>query len=229
MSEAALAIPSLITAVAVTGGGMSGALHASRRNMDMTGIAFVALCTGVGGGAIRDVLLGHTVPIFLIQPFLAMAMIGALAGVFFARVVRQLGPAIYIIDSVLIGAWVVMGAEKALQLDLSKSAAVFLGVTTAVGGGIIRDVLCRETPTALMPGQWVAASALFSSIAFVIVDSSTGNRIAAQALAIALATGLRMASAQFDWVTPSAMTMSTDLNRWMGLIKEPPEIYRRQQ
>lgn len=227
MSEAALAIPGLITTVAVTGGGMSGALHASRRNMDLVGIAFVALCTGVGGGAIRDVLLGHTVPIFLIQPFLAMAMIGALAGVFFARLVRQLGPAIYIIDSVLIGAWVVMGAEKALQLDLSRTAAVFLGVTTAVGGGIVRDVLCRETPTALMPGQWVAAAALLSSVAFVTVDSYAGNRIAAQVLAIALATGLRMASAQFDWVTPDAMTMSTELNRWMGLIKEPPETHRQ--
>jgi uncharacterized membrane protein YeiH len=229
MSEAALAIPGLITTVAVTGGGMSGALHASRRNMDLVGIAFVAVCTGVGGGAIRDVLLGNSVPIFLIQPYLAMALIGAIAGVFFARLVRRLGPAIYIIDSVLIGAWVVMGAEKALRLDLSASAAVFLGVTTAVAGGIVRDVLCRETPTALMPGQWVAAAAVLSSLVFVIMDSATDNRILAQALAIAIATGLRMASAQFDWVTPDAMTMSKHLNRWLGLIKEPPEIYRRQR
>jgi uncharacterized membrane protein YeiH len=229
MSEAALAIPGLITTVAVTGGGMSGALHASRRNMDLVGIAFVAVCTGVGGGAIRDVLLGNSVPIFLIQPYLAMALIGAIAGVFFARLVRRLGPAIYIIDSVLIGAWVVMGAEKALRLDLSASAAVFLGVTTAVAGGIVRDVLCRETPTALMPGQWVAAAAVLSSLVFVIFDSATDNRILAQALAIAIATGLRMASAQFDWVTPDAMTMSKHLNRWLGLIKEPPEIYRRQR
>ena len=88
-----------------------------------------------------------------------MAVIGAVAGYFFGKLVSELEPAIYVLDTLLIGVWVVIGAEKALALDLPYSAAVFLGLTTAIGGGLLRDVLCRNIPTALMPGQWVAASA----------------------------------------------------------------------
>ena len=219
MSQATIAIPTLLTTVAVTGGGMSGALHATRRNMDLTGIAIVAVCTGVGGGALRDVLLGHGIPTFLIRDWLAMALIGALAGYFFARFVEQLGPAIYVIDSLLIGVWVVFGAEKALQQDLSKSGAILLGVITAVGGGIIRDVLCRETPTALMPGQWVAGAAALASVLFVAIDTWTGNRLAAEVVAIGVATGLRMASARYGWVTPNAISMSARLRQSIGIGK----------
>lgn len=219
MSQATIAIPTLLTTVAVTGGGMSGALHATRRNMDLTGIAIVAVCTGVGGGALRDILLGHGIPTFLIRDWLAMALIGALAGYFFARFVEQLGPAIYVIDSLLIGVWVVFGAEKALQEDLSKSGAILIGVITAVGGGIIRDVLCRETPTALMPGQWVAGAAALASVLFVAIDTWTDNRLAAEVVAIGVATGLRMASARYGWVTPNAISMSARLRKSIGIGK----------
>ncbi|MCH9815748.1 MAG: TRIC cation channel family protein [Actinomycetia bacterium] len=222
MSSAVLAVPALLTTTAAVAGGMSGALHATRRKMDVTGVLLVAVCTGVGGGALRDVILGTAVPIFLIQNLLAMAFVGAVAGFFFARFVEQLSPAIYVVDSLLIGVWVVIGAEKALQLGLSDSAAVFLGLTTAVGGGIIRDVLCREVPTTLMPGQWVAGAAALAAVVFVALDGVVDQRGIAEGIAIGLATALRMASARYGWVTPDAVTMSARLRHWLGFDRRKP-------
>lgn len=221
MSDTVLAVPSLVTTLSLTGGAISGALHASSRRMDITGIALVAVCTGVGGGAIRDVILGHNVPSFLMGNAIAMAMIGAIAGYFFARIVKQFKPAIFTLDSLLIGAWVVIGAETALNEDLSRSAAIFLGLVTAIGGGVLRDLLCREIPTALMPGQWVAGAAIVAALAFVGIEGWTGNRPLATTLAIITATALRVGSARYGWMTPDAVRSSTRLRQWIGLEKAP--------
>ena len=227
MAADILTVPTLIEVAAVTGGAISGALHAKTRRMDFLGIGFVAICTGVGGGAIRDVLLGNAVPIFLLQNYVLMAAVGAVAGYFFGRLVSELEPAIYVLDTLLIGAWVVIGAEKALALGLSNSAAVFLGITTAIGGGLLRDVLCRNVPTALMPGQWVAAAALVAAVLFVSIEHFTDLRTVAEAAAIVSAAALRLLSARYNWVTPDAVDASARLRRWLGLDRRAAEPARQ--
>ncbi len=227
MAADILTVPTLIEVAAVTGGAISGALHAKKKRMDFMGIGFVAVCTGVGGGAIRDVLLGNAVPIFLLQNYVLMAAIGAVAGYFFGRLVSELEPAIYALDTLLIGAWVVIGAEKALALGLSNSAAVFLGITTAIGGGLLRDVLCRNIPTALMPGQWVAAAALVAAVLFVSIEYFTDLRAVAEGAAIVSAAALRILSARFNWVTPDAVDASARLRRWLGLDRRGAEPARQ--
>lgn len=217
MNGEVLSLPGIVDTMAITGGGISGALHATRLRMDLVGIAFVAICTGVGGGAIRDVILGQDVPVFLVRNFVGMAAIGAVAGYFFAKLVSELTPAIFVMDTLLIGIWVVIGAEKALAVGLSPTAAAFLGLTTAIGGGMLRDVLCRQVPTALMPGEWVAGAAIVAAVAFITVDTFTGARVAAEVCAIAGATALRALSARFRWITPDALTASDRLHEWLGL------------
>lgn len=218
--SAVLTVPTLVEVAAVTGGAISGALHAKKRRMDLMGIGIVAICTGVGGGAIRDVILGTSVPVFLIQPYVLMAVIGAVAGYFFGRLVSELTPAIYVLDTLLIGVWVVIGAEKALQLDLPNGAAVFLGLTTAIGGGLLRDVLCRNVPTALMPGEWVAAAAVVAAVLFVTIEYFTDARTVAEAVAIIGAATLRALSARYHWITPDAVDASQRFRRWLGLGKQ---------
>lgn len=228
MSDEILSLPGLVDTIAVTAGGISGALHATRLHMDLVGIGFVAICTGVGGGAIRDIILGQDVPVFLIRNFVGMAAIGAVAGYFFAKLVSELQPAIFVMDTLLIGVWVVIGAEKALSVGLSYSAAAFLGLTTAVGGGLLRDVLCRQVPTALVPGEWVAGAAIVAAVLFIGVDGLTGARGAAEIVAIAGAATLRALSAKFKWITPDALTASERLHGWLGLRRGPPTVPRTQ-
>lgn len=211
-----ITVPPLIETAAILGGSLSGALHATRRQMDATGVALVAVATGVGGGAIRDVLLADAVPIFLLNSYVLLAAIGAVLGFFFARLVATLGGPLFALDTLIIGFWVVIGAEKGLSVGLAPGAVVFMGVTTAVGGGLLRDVLCRETPATFMPGQWVAASALIAAIVFSAV-ASTGQLAVAEASAILVATLVRLSSAHYGWITPSAVEMTNRMAAWMGL------------
>lgn len=212
-----LAVPDAIVTAAVIAGGLSGALHAQRRGMDVMGILLVATATGLGGGAIRDVIIADRVPVFLFNNLVAVACIGAVAGFLFARLVSFLEPAIFIVDTLLIGVWVVVGAELALQVGLPWASVVFVGVTTAVGGGLLRDVLCREVPSALMPGQWVAASALASATLFTLLYAVSGYQSLAEAAAILTAVLLRAASARYNWITPDAVDLSDRLRGRLGL------------
>jgi uncharacterized membrane protein YeiH len=205
-----ITVPPLIETAAILGGSLSGALHASRRQMDVMGVALVAVATGVGGGALRDVLLAESVPIFLLNSYVLLAVIGAALGFFFARLVARLETPMFALDTLMIGFWVVIGAEKALSVGLPSGAVIFLGVTTAVGGGLLRDVLCREIPSPFMPGQWVAATALISAILFTVI-STTGALALAEATAILAAIILRLSSARYHWITPSAVDLSDRL------------------
>jgi uncharacterized membrane protein YeiH len=214
-----LSVPTAIVTVAVIGGSISGALHGGRRHMDSTGILMVAVVTGLGGGAIRDILLAQSVPGFLLNNLIALALIGALAGFFFTRLVEFLTPAIFVVDTLLIGVWVIVGAEEAQNVAVPPVSAVFVGVTTAVGGGLIRDVLCREVPSALMPGEFVAASALAAAVLFVAIDELTGNQPVAEAVAIMTALLLRVASARLGWITPNAVDLSDRMREWLGLVR----------
>ncbi len=214
MNVEVLTVPSPLEAVSFVGGGISGALHARERSMDYLGVLLIAVATAVGGGAIRDTLL-NTKPVFLESKytllgfdygFIILAVLGGLAGYFLARLVTRFTTTIFIVDTLLIGAWVVIGVEKTIFTGLGPLTAIFVGTTTAVGGGLLRDVLCREIPSALMPGKWVASSALVASIVFVcfyypvenFFSASKATGVAAVA-AIITASLLRGLSHRFNW------------------------------
>ena len=210
-----LEVPAIMETASILGGGISGALHARTRDMDYLGALIVAVSTGVGGGAIRDVMLDE-VPVFLLNDFVLIAVIGAVAAFFFARLLQRLTPFMFVLDTLLIGAWVVIGAEKAINAGLPPIAVIFVGSTTAIGGGLLRDVLCREIPTTLMPGRYVASSALIASLVF------TGMWLLelqgmAEGAALLSATLLRALSYHYEWVTPSALDMSSALRKWVGI------------
>jgi uncharacterized membrane protein YeiH len=210
-----LTVPAVMETASILGGGISGALHARTRDMDYLGALIVAVATGVGGGAIRDIMLGE-VPVFLLNMFVPLAVLGAVAAFFFARLLEKVTPFMFVLDTLLIGAWVVIGAEKAINAGLPPIAVVFVGATTAIGGGLLRDVLCRDIPTALMPGRYVAASGLIASIVFTSLWS-VGLEGLAEAAALITATLLRALSFHYEWVTPSAMDMSNTFRDWVGL------------
>ena len=215
MIDSILTLPPFIETAAITVGALSGALHATRRNLDPVGVMLVAICTAVGGGAIRDVVLQVGVPTFLVaRNYFAYAALGAVAGYFFAGLVRSWVPVLVVLDSLLIGVWVVIGAEKTLAAGLTMAAAVFLGLITATGGGMLRDLLCRETPAVLQPGQYYALAAMASALAFVATLQVGLSVWWAQAVAITVATVLRFTSMRFNLSTPVPHDLSDTITRW---------------
>ena len=208
------ALPSSLDALAIGVGGISGALHARRRQMDLMGILVVGFCAALGGGVIRDILLVSGPPVFLTSPvFLAYALAGATLGWLFASVASRATMLMEIIDALFIGVWVLVGATKALSNGLGFGSAVLVAVITATGGGVLRDLFCGERVSLLLPGTWLAAAALVGALTFMTVFWSTGNLLLAEILCIVLTSAIRMVSAAFDVKTPMPMDLSTVLGR----------------
>jgi len=143
----------------------TGALVASRQQMDITGFVLLAVATGVGGGTLRDVVLGLT-PVFWVRapaPILLCAGIGAVA-YFLAHLPASRLKLVLWCDAVGLSVFSVTGADVALATGAHPAVAIGLGVATATVGGILRDLLGGETPLILRREVYVTASLLGAGI-----------------------------------------------------------------
>ena len=142
---------------------VSGALAASRKGMDIFGFCVLALMPAVGGGTIRDIIIDR-VPVFWVSDnrYIAVAIIAALV-VFFAPHRKPGGRRQLLIwaDALGLALFAALGTEVCLQHDTGPLVAVMLGVTTAVTGGMIRDVICNEIP--LILSREIYATAAFAA------------------------------------------------------------------
>ena len=154
--------------VGVFTGAWLGASTAVRRKMDIVGVVALGLASGVGGGIIRDVLLQAGPPLALLQPmYLLIAVAGALAGRAFGIGGKGRERTLSIVDSVSLGFFAVAGAQRTLDAGLSVGPAILLGTVTAVGGGILRDLLAQLVPRIFRPGPYYALAALLASAAYL--------------------------------------------------------------
>jgi uncharacterized membrane protein YeiH len=126
---------------------ISGAAMAVQKKLDILGVLVLAFVTAIGGGTLRDVLIGD-LPVAWMRNETAIVVIiaGALATFFFDRLPRHLSKPLFLFDSLGLGLFTVVGIEKALVHDFSAGIAVTLGTITACFGGVIRDVLLNQVP-----------------------------------------------------------------------------------
>ncbi|WP_432841645.1 trimeric intracellular cation channel family protein [Dactylosporangium sp. CA-092794] len=125
----------------------SGALMAIHKRFDVVGIVVLAMLTAVGGGILRDLIIGDTPPAaFTNIGYLLIPLIAAVVTFFIHPVVQRLAFTVLVFDAAGLGLFCVTGTLKALEFHLGSLQAVLLGITTAVGGGVLRDITARETP-----------------------------------------------------------------------------------
>jgi uncharacterized membrane protein YeiH len=209
----AVAVPPAWELVAVFAGGLSGGLAAVRRKFDIAGIITLAIVTGLGGGIIRDLLLQRFgIAAFLDYRYLLTALVAATVVFFFAGTASRLTRPMAYIDAVSLGLFVVVGADKALRADLSILPAIMLGVITATGGSMLRDVLSREVPAVLQPGALYSVAAMVGSTVFVLATVWLGVlKEFAGFFAIAVAVALRFLAMWRGWQTREARDYSHHL------------------
>lgn len=140
----------LIYAVDLTGTfvfAVSGWLVASKKELDFFGASVIAFITAVGGGTLRDVLIGSQ-PVGWMSDlnYLAAILAGILAAVFFRRLFLKLRKTMFLFDSIGIGLFTILGLEKTLSFGLSPIVAIMMGTISAVFGGVLRDTLVNEIP-----------------------------------------------------------------------------------
>jgi uncharacterized membrane protein YeiH len=179
---------------------ITGALAAAGRGQTFVTAAFFALVTGVGGGSVRDLLIGA--PVFWVHDPLVAAVCLAVAVVVWTT--PQLwwqGSALAWLDAVGLAAYAVFGAAKALAFGVPPVPAALMGVVTACVGGIIRDVLAGEPSILMRPELYVTAAALAAGLYVAMVTFGAAPTLAA-GLAAAAGFGLRAAAIRWRLALP---------------------------
>jgi uncharacterized membrane protein YeiH len=176
---------------------ISGALTAARYRMDVLGFMMIGTITGIGGGTTRDLLLGRTVWWTQNPLELLLCVVASLATFFFitSDITRRKG--MIWSDTLGLAVFGVVGCHIALEFGASFVIAVFMGMVTATGGGVIRDVLTNTQPM-IVSGQIYATAALLGSLSYASMRYLSVPEIAAEAVACLAAFSLRASAIVFD-------------------------------
>jgi uncharacterized membrane protein YeiH len=185
---------------------LNGALTAVRAaHLDVVGVVTLGVITAVGGGIIRDVLLGALPPAtFVDWRYLAVAAAGGLIAFLFSRRLSRFSSSIDVLDAAGLSLFAVTGAGKALEWGAGPMQAIILGTVTGVGGGTVRDVLIRQVPSVLSSGLY-AIPALVGAALVVVATSSGVNQVLGAPVALGAAGAcfvIRMVGLHFGLDAP---------------------------
>ncbi|GAB3194551.1 trimeric intracellular cation channel family protein [Nesterenkonia suensis] len=185
---------------------VSGALLAARKGFDLVGSLLLASLAGLGGGVIRDLMLSAGVPNAFSAPQYLVPVVLAVVAVFI-RLIHEdrLRRTLLVFDALGLSLFCVMGATIAHEVGLNPIAAVLLGVTTAVGGGTLRDVVANEVPQIFNPqGVYAAPAFLGAGATALLLETGLFSAITAVAVAL-LVFGLRLLALRYRWRIPLAV------------------------
>ena len=216
MAEAVFQIPPAFDYLATLTWASSGALVGIRKHFDVVGIFVVALVSSLGAGFLRDSLFLQRTPVMLTDPvylpLIALTVIlfslfsGPLTRMVTADTVQKI---IDIIDGLGIPIYAVIGMQLAEQRDIPVAGIIFVGVVNGTGGGLLRDVLVRDVPAILRPGQFVTLLLLAACGLFMALKHYSGFTIGQAAwTAIGAFFVLRVLTVRFNWTTRSVLPES---------------------
>jgi uncharacterized membrane protein YeiH len=210
MDVSLLSPPLWIELTAIVAGALAGAVFGASRGLDAVGIGALAVVGGLGGGALRDVLLG-TIPLALTTPsYLYTAAAAALVGMFFGSLVDRLRWVLASVDTVALGLFTLIGASRALLFHLPTVSAIMLGVITGIGGGLLLDVIVGDVPPkAFRRGAPYATAALVGATTYALLTSTTDlpeNTISIAAFLLVCV--IRAVGMWRGWVTPGAVDLT---------------------
>lgn len=194
---------------------VSGAVAAMEKHLDIFGVLFCGIITALGGGTIRDTLLGKFPPamfsdyiylIFAIGTSLVAFIVAKILNTRFERNVKVIDKVNNVFDAVGLGVFTVVGINAAIRAGFTDNAffAIFLGATTGCGGGILRDIIIREIPSVFTKRIYAVASLAGGTLYYLLlVTFSLGNILSVSA-SIALIFILRLLASVFRWDLPKA-------------------------
>lgn len=188
--------------VAVTAEAMTAALAAGRRSMDWVGVCLLAAVTALGGGSLRDVLLGHHPLVWVAHPeYLLLTAAAALATVAAARFMHRLRQMFLLLDAIGLVVFTVIGCNIAIGMGLPVVVVIVAGMITGCAGGVLRDVLCNEIPL-LFRAELYASVSVVTGLLYL-----GGLRLglphdAVMFCAMGLGLAMRLLALRYGWNMP---------------------------
>jgi len=183
---------------------ITGVLAASEKRLDLFGVIVVGVVTAIGGGTIRDLVLGRTPVFWVVESLYIWMIIGASVATFIvARFVHMPRRALLFSDAVGLGVFTVTGAQVALTLGHPPVIAVTMGMMSGVFGGVVRDVLTNEIPV-IFQKEIYATAALLGAVVFVNLSwyLPEGSESISAMTAMAVVIGMRISAIRWDLQLP---------------------------
>ncbi len=182
---------------------LTGALAASRAQLDIVGFAFLASLTAIGGGTLRDLILDRNPVFWIADPTPVAIACGAAALVFFtAHLLESRQTTLTWLDALALPIAVAAGVRAATETGQTEAIVVLMGVMTGCFGGLLRDIVANEVPLLIRSGQLYATAALGGAAAAVIAEAIWRSEILALGACIAVCFALRAGSLHFGWQLP---------------------------
>ena len=191
-------VPIWLDLLCVGVGAFQGALFAIfYKRFDLVGVTAVAILTGLGGGFLRDILIDAGRPAGMQDRYILTAIIGVAVALILGRWYRRIDGAIVVLDSIAMSLFAVAGTYKALLYGTSELVAVLIGVIAAVGGGVLRDVVCRITPQIFSGGPLYATATAIGSTVFVLLYKTSLQLNLIVAITALMIVAIHMTSVRF--------------------------------
>ncbi|MCB1273268.1 MAG: TRIC cation channel family protein [Leucobacter sp.] len=209
MLDQTFTVPLGFDLAAVAVASLQGGLFAAGfKRLDLLGVAIVGVATGIGGGFMRDMLLGVTPAAFSSNWYLITVTIAALVGMLLLRLFERVDWLVTLLDALSIGMFGAIGATKALAMGLPLVPALFIGTISAVGGGFLRDILLN-IPIALMHVGSFYAMASMGGILVLFAMLAAGLPVLAAGIGcVVVTTVLRLFAVRFGWSLPEQRALS---------------------
>ncbi len=218
-------LPPAFDFVAVFFFALTGVLAAIRRGYDPIGLFAMAFVTGLGGALIRDGLFLQDGPPALTRSwgYIVAVLVACVVGWILGGVLEKQQKVNAVIDAIGLGAYTVVGVQKSLAAGLSAPAAILVGVTNACGGSLLRDIITREEPLIMKPGQFYAMASILGACLFILAENWLRPPPAAL-FAIAATFAFRMLAITFNWRTTAVQPwlFNTDEVSTQAPPEKPP-------
>ncbi|WP_299495027.1 trimeric intracellular cation channel family protein [uncultured Shewanella sp.] len=181
---------------------MTGALAAGKKQMDLFGVVIIGCVTAIGGGTLRDMLLGNY-PLIWVENvhYLVAIALASLFTVMIAPIMRYLSKVFLIIDALGLAVFSIIGAQKTLQLGFSPIVAVVMGLVTGVFGGVIRDILCHQMPLVFKKELYALVAILTASL-YIVMKLLGVVEWANLLVSLTLGFGFRLLAIRYHWGMP---------------------------
>jgi uncharacterized membrane protein YeiH len=189
---------------------ITGSLAAGKKHMDLFGVVVLATVTAVGGGTLRDLVLGVS-PVFWVSApiYLLVAVATAIVTFFLVRFYGLPLKLLSVADAFGLAVFTVLGTQKALDMDISPGIAVVMGVMSGVFGGMIRDVLSGEIPLILRREIYATAS-LCGAVTFCVVSYAQQNQSLAAIASVIVTLTLRLSAIKWEMSLPLFISHKED-------------------
>ena len=182
---------------------ISGALSAMNRKLDVFGIFIIAFVTGIGGGTVRDILIGNT-PVTWMDNIIYIYLIGivTILSIIFRTKINYLKTSLFLFDTIGLGIFTIIGVETGIQNNLDPIISVALGVMTGTFGGVIRDILCNEIPV-IFRKEIYATACLIGGLVFIVLHKLGVEREIIYIVTSLIVISIRLLVVKFKISLPS--------------------------